>query len=109
MSIYKIKEIEFLTQLPENEFKGDPAVNSCLKDEWLEEEFDCSEQDPDYHLEFILDYVEEKCGMLVGHVALECIGILDPETPESWSEDFPSLSGRYPEGWVWERRAKLIQ
>jgi len=109
MSIYRIKEIEFLTQMPENNFKGDPLVNSRLQGEWLEEEFNCSEYDPDIHLDFIVDYVEEECGMLVGHVALECIGVLHPETPDYWSEDFPSLSGRYPEGWIWKRSAKIIR
>jgi len=108
MSTYKIKEVEFLTQMPDNHFKGNPQVNARLQKEWRNNILDCSEQDAENHLDFIVNFIEDNCGMLVGHVTLECLSERDPNTPSSWREDMPSLSGRYPKGWVWERKATLI-
>jgi|AACY02.1.fsa_nt_gi hypothetical protein len=106
MTTYKIKDIEFLTQMPENDFKGDPSVNAQLKREWVGETIVC-DYEPEGHLDEVLNYIEDNCGMLVGHVQLECVGKRHPKTPNSFTEKMPSLSGMYPAGWVWVRMATL--
>ena len=108
MSTYQIKEVEFLTHMPENGYQGDPKINARLQRKWLEEKIDVDDDEPAYHLQRVLDYVENCSGMLVGYVALECTRSLHPETPSSIRADFPSLSMRYPKGWVWKRSAKLL-
>jgi hypothetical protein len=107
MSIYQVKGIEFLTQMPDNEFKGDPITNARLQKEWLGETIQCN-YEPESHLGEVLNFIEDTCGMLVGHVTLECVGKRDHETPTSFTENMPSLRGFYPAGWVWARKATLI-
>ena len=106
MTIYKIKEIEFLTQMPENNYKGDPIINAQLKGDWVGETIVC-DYEPEGHLDEVLNFIEDNCGMLVGHVQLECVDKLHPKTPKSFTGKMPSLSGLYPAGWVWVRTATL--
>jgi hypothetical protein len=106
MTCYQIKSIEFLTQMPQNNFKGDPTINSQLKNEWVGETVVC-DYEPENHLDEVLNFIEDSCGMMVEHVQLECVGKLHSKTPKSYTEIMPSLSGRYPAGWVWVRTATL--
>ena len=106
MTTYKIKEIEFLTQMPENNFKGDSFINAQLQREWVGETIVC-DCGPAGHLDEVLNFIEDNCGMLVGRVQVECMGKRHPKTPASIAAKMPSLSGLYPAGWVWVRTAML--
>ncbi len=107
MSTYKVTEIEFLTQMPKNNFKGDQALNAYLQGAWIGQVLEC-DANPERHLDELLNYIEDTCGMLVGHVIVECVGRRNPKTPKSFTETMPSLSGKYPAGWIWNRKATLV-
>ena len=108
MTTYQITRIDFLTQMPENNFQGDPKRNNELINEWQGTTIRCDHEYPSEHLEIILNYIEDTCGMLVGNVDLKCLGKRNRKTPNSFVEEMPSLSGRYPAGWVWVRTANLV-
>ena len=91
--------------MPENNFKGNPSVNLKLQHEWLDTSIKC---DPEEHLEEIIDYIENCSGWLVCNILLESNGKRDPKTPRHCTLRMPSLSGRYPHGWVWIRKASII-
>ena len=108
MTTYKIRQIDFLTERPDNNFEGNPVINAALQQEWIGEVIECK-YEPDTHLDEVLNFIEDDSGWLVGHVTIECTGRLDPETPSSFVEEFESQTGFYPKGWTWVRKVTLLK
>jgi hypothetical protein len=105
---FTIVDVQFLTQKPENDFQGDPVVNDRLRNDWLRKDI-FRDVEPESCLEDILDYVEDNSGMLVGLMKVTCTGGEAEEVPASFKSTIPSLSGFYPDGWVWEREVKVVK
>jgi hypothetical protein len=106
--LFTIVDVQFLTQMPDNDFQGDPVVNERLRNQWLHQEI-FSDFEPDSCLEEILDYVEDNSGMLVGLMRVTCTGEEAEEVPASFKSIMPSMSGFYPDGWVWEREVQVVK
>ena len=106
--LFKIVEIQFLTQMLSNNFQGDPAASQRLRNEWLYQDISC-DNDPEYYLEEILDFVEDNSGMLVGFMKLRCVSSEPEGIPSSFTSKMPSVSELYPKGWIWERRVEVVK
>ncbi len=107
---FTIQQIDFLTQMPENNFMGDQLVNSRLQAEWTNEVIVI---DDDILLEELLaellNYIEDTSGMLVRHAVVLCDECKINDSSFTYVSQFPSLSGAYPPGWVWTRMVTLAK
>ena len=108
ISLGNIISIDFATERPENNFKGNPDLNSQLVRDWLGEDLTVDEEDLEYIdslMDMVLNYIEDTSGWLVKNVVVksDCV-------KEVFKEDysFPSLSGDYPENWMWNREISII-
>jgi hypothetical protein len=107
MTCYQIKSIEFLTQLPKNNFEGDPDMNRRLQSEWRGDIVECQSIAED-HLDELLDFIEDNSGCLVSSVYVKCLDSVPAGTQNHIIRKFASKSDNYPKGWVWFRSACLI-
>ena len=108
MTCYQIKSIEFLTQLPDNDFLGDSSLNLRLQKEWRGDIIEC-ESLPEWHLDEVLDFVEDNSGCLVSSIYVNCIGKVPKDVPASITRKITSKDCDYPLGWVWFRSACRIE
>ena len=106
-STYKILFVDFLTQTPQNKYRGDDSENRRLKEIFTGVEVKLN-SDPEWHLPDILNSIEDHSGMLVGDAAVVCIAGPSPSAPSVFEESFPSTRPGHPEGWVWHRKIRLF-
>jgi hypothetical protein len=105
---YQIVDIQFSTQSPENNFHEDQEVNEHLILEWVGKRIQIKQEDFKNRAEKILNFIEDRCGMLVRSATVKCISNPVGFKRKDFDYSFPSMSGRYPEGWVWKRQISLV-
>jgi hypothetical protein len=106
--LFKIVDIQFLTQMPSNNFQGDPEANQRLRNDWLYQDI-CCDSEAEYCLEEMLDFVEDNSGMLVGFMKLQLAENEVEKIPAPFTSKMPSVSGMYPKGWIWERKVEVVK
>lgn len=107
ISIYKLLSVDFMTQTPENNYKGDDDENRRLKEIYTGVEVKLN-SDPEWHLPDILNSIEDCAGMLIGDAVVICVDGPCPPAPSIFEESFPSTRPGHPEGWVWHRKIRLL-
>ena len=106
-STYEVTYVEFLTQMPENNFQGDAQENRRLKELYTKGQIKIY-SDPEWHLPDILNYLEDSSGMLVADAVVRCLDGPSPDAPATFEESFPHTRDIYPKDWIWHRRIRLF-
>ena len=104
---FMVEAIEFHMEQPDNAFMGDDKAHAVLKKEWLNKIFSLEMFG---HPMQVADCIEDNSGWLVKGLMLKCMNTEDysEALPLTYHRSFPSLSGRYPKGWLWETLITVV-